>query len=169
MFEGSSGKIFTSCMTTSVRSSPQSHEELENAVKNCRRLSPIGDCSTDAHGPMGGWDVSAVTDMHSIFSFAYAFNADITKWDVSAVTNMNRMFSFATAFNADISKWDVSAVTDMSRMFYEAGAFNADISNWDVSAVTDMNNMFVKSSSFDQVGGRVGYGIRVRQDFRDTH
>ena len=166
--------------------SPQSHYEIEDAVASCLRLSPVGDCSQGIHGPIGAWDVSAVTDMHSIFSNVYEFNAEISKWDVSAVTNMNEMFSFAKVFNADISKWDVSAVTDMMRMFarakafhadisewdvsavtdmkgmfYQASSFNADISKWDVSAVIDMTNMLVQSSSFDQVLYMELFGVRV--------
>ena len=52
--------------------------------------------------------------MSGTFFGSYAFNQDLSKWDVSAVTNMGNMFSYASAFNQDLSKWDVSAVTDMS-------------------------------------------------------
>ena len=137
--------------TTSARFSPQSHKQFEHAVADCLRLSPAGDCSKSVHGPIGDWDVSAVTDMHEIFVHAMMFNTDISKWDVSAVTNMSGMFSNAKVFNADISKWDVSGVTDISEMFSFAAAFNVDISKWDVSAATDMTNMFYHSFSFDQV------------------
>ena len=125
MFEGSSGKISTTCSsTTDAHFSPQSRKILKNSVVQCLRLSPVGDCSKGVHGPIRDWDVSTVTDMHAIFSFAQAFNADISNWDVSAVTKMNKMFTFAKIFNKDISKWDVSAATDMTNMFYHSFSFD---------------------------------------------
>jgi surface protein len=45
------------------------------------------------------------------------FNQDISNWNVSNVTDMNQMFSFAFSFNQDISNWDVSNVTDMGVCF----------------------------------------------------
>ena len=80
--------------------------------------------------------------MSYLFSVATAFNQDIGGWDVSAVTNMGLMFAHANAFNQDIGGWNVSAVTNMSTMFYYAIAFNQDIGGWDVSAVTTMGSMF---------------------------
>ena len=61
----------------------------------------------------GDRDVSAVTDMNSMFGGAQIFNEDIGDWDVGAVTDMHYMFYYATAFNQDIGDWDVSAVTRM--------------------------------------------------------
>ena len=49
-------------------------------------------------------------------------------WDVSNVTNMSWMFSYAEAFIGDLSDWDVSNVTDMGYMFGWATAFNQDLS-----------------------------------------
>jgi surface protein len=60
------------------------------------------------------WNVSGVTDMTSMFSFATSFNQDISLWDVSNVTSMNNMFGFATSFNQDISSWDVSGILGSS-------------------------------------------------------
>ena len=71
---------------------PQSKAELKAAVRQCIRLSPIGNCSKGLHGPIGDWDVSAVTSMDSMFFDASDFNQDLSKWDVSAVTEMNVMF-----------------------------------------------------------------------------
>ena len=34
-------------------------------------------------------------------------NGDIPKWDVSTVSGMHTMFSYAASFNGDIPKWDV--------------------------------------------------------------
>jgi len=51
--------------------------------------------STDAiasHGPIAGWDVSAITDMSELFYGLQNFNADISSWDTSSVTNMRGMF-----------------------------------------------------------------------------
>ena len=103
---------------------------------------------------IGGWDVSSVTTMRSMFRDAYAFNQDIGEWDVSSVTTMQNMFNDAEAFNRDIGEWDVSSVTDMSFMFSGANAFNQDIGGWDVSSVTDMRGMFRDAYAFNQdIGG----------------
>ena len=122
---------------------------LQTAINKYIKTSPIGYYSEGPHGPIGDWNVSAVTDMASIFSGAYKlFNADLSKWDVSAVTDMLGMFWDAEAFNQDLSKWDVSAVTDMVHMFHGASAFNQDLSNWDVSAVANMRYMFYGAAAF---------------------
>ena len=50
------------------------------------------------YGPIAGWDVSAVTDMSSLFYYCKNFNANISNWDTSSVTDMSDMFNvrFAT-------------------------------------------------------------------------
>merc|ERR1712032_1247547 len=55
------------------------------------------------------------------------FNGDISKWDVSSVTNMACMFSWASAFNGDICKWHVSRVKNMDDMFLHAASFNQEL------------------------------------------
>ena len=112
-------------------------------------MSPFGDCTKGPHGPIGDWDVSGVTKMGGIFSYASGFNRDLSKWDVSSVTSMGFMFAGAYVFNKDLSKWDVSAVTNMGSMFARAAAFNQDLSTWDVSAVTNMRSMFSGASAFE--------------------
>ena len=96
---------------------PQSKTKLHDAIDLCIRLSH---CSAGPNGPIGSWDVSAVTDMSGMFSNAQSFNQDLSAWDVSGVTNMRAMFYGAQSFNQDLSVWDVSAVTDMSGMFDRA-------------------------------------------------
>ena len=44
------------------------------------------------YGPIADWDVSAVSDMNSIFSRVWNFNADVSNWDTSGVTDMSYMF-----------------------------------------------------------------------------
>ena len=74
---------------------------------------------TDAiatYGPIAGWNVSAITDMHALFNGLQNFNADISSWNTSRVTRMDFMFSSASAFNQPLSL-DTSSVTFMGRMF----------------------------------------------------
>ena len=130
--------------------SPESEAELTSAVANCLQLSPLGYCPTGAHGPLGEWDVSRVTDMGAMFSGASAFNVDLSEWDVSNVTDMFSMFNNAGSFQSDLSEWDVSKVTRMWMMFNRAESFNADLSKWDVSKVTNMKQMFHGATSFKQ-------------------
>ena len=97
-----------------------SHSELKTAVNNCLAVDATGVtcCATADCGPAG--------------------SAEMKDWDVSSVTDMGRMFTYASAFNADLSSWDVSSVTTMRSMFYQASVFNADLSSWNVSSVTTM-------------------------------
>ena len=44
------------------------------------------------YGLIADWDVSAVTDMSSLFKDLKDFNADISNWDTSGVTSMYAMF-----------------------------------------------------------------------------
>ena len=48
--------------------------------------------ATVTYGPIADWDVSAITDMSSLFYNLRNFNADISNWDTSKVTDMGRMF-----------------------------------------------------------------------------
>ena len=81
------------------------------------------------------WDTSAVTNMHSMFLGATAFNRNIGSWDTGAVTDMYRMFQNATAFNQPIGSWDTGVVKTMQSMFHGASAFNQDISSWNISSI----------------------------------
>merc|ERR1712216_653515 len=106
-------------------------------VLGCIRLQP---------GPVKG-DVSAVTNMGSMFSGAFAFDQDLSRWDVSAVTNMGSMFSNARSFNHDLSRWDASAFTDMTFMFMRADAFMCELAGMDwVNSKANKRGMFMDSS-----------------------
>ena len=105
---------------------------------------------SDFNQDISSWDVSQVTDMQWMFSYATSFNQDIGDWDVSNVSYMGGMFEGASSFNQDIGSWDVSHVTNMSYMFFSASVFNQDIGSWDVSQVTDMQWMFRYATSFNQ-------------------
>ena len=95
---------------------------------------------------LSDWDVSSVTDMQWMFTYAHAFNQDLSKWDVSRVANMGAMFAGASAFNQDLSKWDVSRVTDMQWMFAYAESFQQTLCGmaW-VNSVANQADMFSKS------------------------
>merc|ERR1712222_148430 len=67
-------------------------------------------------GDVPKWDVSRVTNMHSLFRATKSFNGDVSKWDVSKVTEMSSLFTFFTSFNGDLSKWDVSGVSGIGGM-----------------------------------------------------
>merc|ERR1712032_1488719 len=74
----------------------------------------------------------------------------LSKWDVSAVTNMASMFAHASAFNQDLSKWDVSAVIDMSDMFHGASAFDIIL-----CGVAWLNTKASKKSMFTDCPGSI--------------
>ena len=100
--------------------------------------------------PIEHWDMSNVTDMSEMFTYAKRFNQSLDKWDVSNVTNMRAMFSDADRFNQPLDKWDTSNVTDMSEMFSYADRFDQPLDKWDTSNVTDMGSMFSYADRFDQ-------------------
>ena len=135
--------IFNARLSTAAFS-PQSTNELRNAVNDCISRDELGDCSRSIYfGPIGEWDVSGVTEMTYVFAGTPSFNADISNWNVERVTDMSTMFHGATSFDADISKWNVSSVTNTLWMFYGATSFNADISNWNMARVTDTRTCLV--------------------------
>lgn len=97
-------------------------------------------------------DLSMVTDMSGMFSYARKFNGDskINTWNVSNVTNMFGMFGGASKFNRYIGGWNTSNVTNMSEMFFGATIFNQDIGSWNTSSVTTMRAMFHTALKFNQ-------------------
>ncbi len=106
--------------------------------------------SLGSSGNLNSWNVSQVTDMSYMFSFAIKFNQSLNSWDVSKVTNMNSMFIGTQNFNQPLDSWNVSQVTDMSHMFALTLNFNQSLSSWDVSQVKEMISMFQSASSFNQ-------------------
>ena len=80
----------------------------DEAIDELLELSPEGNSFEGRHGPIGDWDVSAVTDMSYTLNGATSFNRDISKWDVSRATSISFMFKGATAFNSDIPSGDIA-------------------------------------------------------------
>ena len=56
-------------------------------------------CLSGFNHPIGGWDVSRVTNMSEMFKNATYFNQPLGKWNVSNITNTNNMFQGASQFN----------------------------------------------------------------------
>jgi len=69
-----------------------------NHLNNIIITSVVDDwCGTDAakktavqtaHGPIGHWDVSRITNMENLFYGKHSFDNDLSKWNTGAVTNM---------------------------------------------------------------------------------
>ena len=68
------------------------------------------------HGPIESWDVSAITNMDSLFLNNTVFNGDISTWDVSNVKTMFNMFDGADSFTQNISLWDLSSLQRYDKM-----------------------------------------------------
>jgi surface protein len=103
-----------------------------------------------AYGDINSWDVTAVTDMSSLFEGKNTFNSNINGWNVSNVTTMYRMFYGASNFNQDLNSWTTSSVTHMGHMFWNAEDFNGDISSWNVVNVTHFIRMFSHAKQFNR-------------------
>lgn len=121
------------------------------------------------------WNVSGITDMHSMFMEASNFEANLASWDVENVRNMGSIFAQATNFlgtgieywnvarvsnmfamfygtkiNSNLKDWNVSSVIRMTKMFYNTPLFSgAGVESWNVSQVTDMYGMFYEAKNFD--------------------
>jgi len=87
------------------------------------------------YGQINTWDVSAITDMSSLFNAKNTFNSDISNWDVSNVTTMQLMFSGAEAYNQPINSWNVEKVVNMENMFATANAFQQPLNLWNLNAL----------------------------------
>lgn len=79
------------------------------------------------HGPIGDWDVSAITDFSDLFNMS------------NYHTSYSRFIGFV-----DLSGWNVSNGTNFNRMFYEFwGRGGIDVSDWDLGKATNCSSMFV--------------------------
>ncbi len=74
--------------------------------------------------PIGDWNVSNVTNMEGMLSYAYSFNQPLDKWNVANVTNMKNMFEKSEDFNQPIGCWNVEKVTNLEGMFEGAEAYD---------------------------------------------
>ena len=110
--------------------------------------------ATSFNSDISGWNTVAVTTTRDMFYGAISFNGDISGWNTAQVTTMRDMFRFATSFNQDIGRWNTLSVRVMWNMFRGASTFNQDIGNWNTASVEDMDYMFSGATSFDQdIGG----------------
>lgn len=144
--------LFTLFLTHSYFVCLQSSESLndENIHEAVDLWISNPEKAEDTYGHISNWDVSAVTDMSSLFYYAIYFNDDISNWDVSNVTSMYKMFAHAHKFNQDISEWDVSKVSNMEKLFRNNLNFDQDLSSWDVSNVSNMTGLFLGAAVFNQ-------------------
>ena len=92
--------------------------------------------------PIGSWDVSNVTDMHSLFVSNEVFNQPLNNWDMSSVTDTQLMFRDCKVFNQPLNNWNVSNLNKMAGTFRNARLFNQDIGGWNVSNVTQFADGF---------------------------
>ena len=99
-----------------------------------------------------------MTNMYSMFEYAYRFDGDLSDWDVSSVKDMGYMFRNARSWNGDVSRWDVSSVTNMYSMFFHSNAWTGcDLSDWDVSNVEWFGWAFGNAITFD--GNMSGWNV----------
>jgi Mycoplasma protein of unknown function, DUF285 len=90
---------------------------------------------------LSGWDVSRATEMfRTFFGLSQYTGRGLEQWNVGRVTNLRSMFSFAYNFRGNISYWSVSKAVFLKRMFSDS-LFNVDISLWDVSNAQDLGWM----------------------------
>lgn len=86
-----------------------------------------------------------------MFSNADSFNQDIGGWDVSNIGYMDSLFYDAVSFNQDIGGWEVSNVVNMTSVFQNAIHFKQDLSNWCVSYFeTEPANFATGSSMIEE-------------------
>jgi surface protein len=90
------------------------------------------------YGPIGAWDVSAMTDLSYVFC---AFTASY--W------THHRCNPACSSFNDDLRNWDTARVLTMEATFYYASAFNQPL-NWNTSRVTNMQGIFFNTDALSE-------------------
>ena len=76
---------------------PYKFESMDSLKEAVQAYDANPASAEEKYGPIAGWDVSAITDMSSLFYELENFNADISNWDTSRVTDMKRMFDVRSA------------------------------------------------------------------------
>jgi surface protein len=136
----------------------QQTRNFTNMFRNCTSLFSCFAFCPNFNGNIGGWNVSQVTVMQSVFNGASSFNQNLESWDVRNVTTMFAMFQNASLFNQNISSWNVRNVINMNLMFRGASLFDQPLANWErttpdissLSNVTNMTQMFNFNTVFNQ-------------------
>lgn len=95
---------------------------------------------------LDSWNVSNVSDMSSMFSYATKFNQNLSSWRVDNLTNVLQMFNGAIAFNnGEVGNtgsrpltWGdkTKKINAIAGMFNGATSFNQDISSWTITNIT---------------------------------
>lgn len=97
-------------------------------------------------------NLTGITSLASMFynigTAAFTSVNRINEWDVTAITNMNSMFSACTHFNQALNM-NTSAVTDMNYMFANCYLLNSALVLF-TQSVTSMDGMFFGCVNFDQ-------------------
>lgn len=112
---------------------------------------------TIRYGPIGYFDLSAITSLSQLFSQAAP----------------NCMYNFFNHVPKEIENWDVSTITDMRGLFYCAyfrGDDMPDLSRWNVSNVKTMQYMFENAkiiSTTNQSPNIAGWTIATDADCCD--
>ena len=119
-------------------------------LSNVTNMSEMFSYAINFNSDISNWDVSNVTDMENMFKGAYAFNSPLSSWNVSNVTEFNGMFHLARSFNQPLNTWDITNARILTSMFTGAEDFNQTLKSWDVSNVTLMSGMFFGALEFNQ-------------------
>jgi surface protein len=103
---------------------------------------------------IGGWNVSKVTNMTSMFNGARQFNNggsdSIKNWSAPLCRTFSSMFQSDFSFNQPLTNLvNTSGVSDCSLnlMFDSATSFNQNLNSWNTSNVKNMASMFSGTSS----------------------
>ena len=92
---------------------------------------------------LSNWDISKVTTVQSMFTYAKIPELNLTGWDTSNITSFQSLFGDASISTiTGLDSFDTSKVTNMGNTFDSCKATSLSISNWDTSKVTTMSGMF---------------------------